>query len=50
MSQAKLAAAASVSVTTVVNLERGHAAQYETIGKLAKALEVDVQDLINGST
>jgi hypothetical protein len=33
-------------VNTLPKLENGHAAQYETVGKLAKALEADVRELI----
>jgi transcriptional regulator with XRE-family HTH domain len=46
MSQRMLAKGAGLSTNTVSNLEAGHAAQYETIGKLAKALQVEVRELV----
>lgn len=46
LSQAKLAQAASVGEMTVVRLERGGEANELTIYKLAKALDVTVQQLL----
>jgi transcriptional regulator with XRE-family HTH domain len=46
MTQKQLAEKAHVSPTTVMQIERGHAAQFETIKKLCDALGVEVQELI----
>lgn len=50
LSVRELAEAAGVSKTTVSNIENGHAKAYpSTIRKLAKALQVEPQELVRAS-
>jgi transcriptional regulator with XRE-family HTH domain len=50
LSQEKLARLADVSNNTIINIEAGkqNNPTIETLKKIAKALEVGVDDLING--
>jgi transcriptional regulator with XRE-family HTH domain len=44
----QLSEESGVSVNTLSRIENGGMAQYETIGKITKALGVEVQDLVGG--
>jgi transcriptional regulator with XRE-family HTH domain len=50
MTQRDLARRANLALSTVVNIERSHTEpRFETIRRLARALEVDPRDLVRNS-
>ncbi len=49
LTQRQLAARADIALSTIVNIEKSHTEpRFETIRKLAAALEVDPQELVRG--
>jgi transcriptional regulator with XRE-family HTH domain len=51
MTQRQLARRSDVALSTIVNIERGHTEpRFETIRRLAAALEVDPRELVRAGT